>query len=189
MAKQSPTVPLFQITVKGPRPNRTVRFPINLAACSAGAAFMESNTPNKDQNDSGGCALSDGTKLFAGFVTRDVLAATAGSPTTPVPTYAELSTGGNPNLPFETAFSAGFEGSLEDAEMYEAEGVTFVSSGNGASDVTAATAIGTKLSFLGGVTCVAQTGQRAEFELAEVQVPSVAGNVRIRARKIYGVTV
>ena len=67
--------------------------------------------------------------------------------------------------------------------------MNYVSSGNGAHDITAGTAIGTKLSFYGGKTSVAQSGERAEFELAEIETPSVPGNIRIRARKIYGVTV
>jgi hypothetical protein len=190
MATQSPTYPFFQIIVKGPRPNRSVTLPIGLAAQFAGAPTME-GTPAADQDASGLIALSDGSKLFAGFITRDVLAAVNGVPAVPVPTYSELSTGGNPNLPFENAFSAGLEASIEDADQYEAEGVNMVSSGNGARDITAATAIGTALSFYVqangiSVTCVAQTGNYSEFQLAEIQTPSVAGNVRIRARKVYG---
>ena len=188
MAKQAPTYPLFQVIVKGPRPNRSVTLPLALAACGAGTAFME-GTPAADQDASGLVALHDGSKLFAGFITRPVLAAVNGAPAVPVPTLAELSTGGNPNIPYETDFSAGGEGSLEDAEQYEAEGVNYVSSGNGAHDITAGTAIGTTLSFYGGKTSVAQSGERAEFELAEIETPSVPGNIRIRARKIYGVTV
>lgn len=189
MPNQAPTYPLFQITRRGPRANKTVRLPLALAACFAGVAFIESNTPNKDQDESGGAALADGTRPFAGFITRDVLAAVNGAPAVPVPTYAELSTGGNPNLPYETAFSAGGEASLEDADEYEAEGAAFVSSGNGGRDITAATALGTKLSFYGGVTSVAQTNDIAEFELAEIQTASTPGNVRIRARRLYGVKV
>lgn len=187
MAKQAVTYPLFQIIKKGPRANKSVTIPLALAACSAGTAFME-GTPVADQDASGLCALSDGSKLFEGFITRDVLAAVGGVPAVPVPTFSELSTGDSPNIPYETAFSAGLEGTVEDADEYEAEGPLFVSSGNGGRDITNATAIGTKLSFTGGVTCIAQTGNRSEFELAEIQTPSVAGNVRIRARKIYGVT-
>ena len=187
MSKQAVTYPLFQIIRKGLRNNKTVTLPLALAACGAGTAFME-GVPPADQDASGLVALSDGSQLFAGFITRNVLAAVGGVPAVPVPTYSELSTGGNPNIPFETAFSAGLEGSLEDADEYEAEGVGYVSSGNGGRDITALTAIGTKLSFYGGVTCIAQSNNRAEFELAEIQTPSTPGNVRIRARKIYGVT-
>ncbi len=185
MSRQAVTYPLFQITKKGPRHNKSVTLPIGLAACSAGTAFMEGTAP-ADQDGSCVVALHTGTKLFAGFITRDVLAAIAGVPAVPTPTFAELSGG---NIGFETAFSAGLEGTIEDAEEYEAEGAAFVSSGNGARDISALTALGTKLSFTGGVTCVAQTGDRAEFELAEIETPSVSTNVRIRARKIYGVTV
>lgn len=185
MSQQAPTYPLFQIIRKGPRNNRSVTLPLTLAACSAGTAFME-GVPVADQDASALVALSDGTKLFAGFITRDVLAAVGGVPVVPTPTLAELSGSAAARIGFETQFSAGLEGSLEDADEYEAEGVA-LSSGNGARDLTALTAIGTKLSFYGGVTCIAQSTNRAEFELAEIQTPSVAGNLRIRARKIYGV--
>jgi hypothetical protein len=188
MAKQSPTLPLFQVIRRGARPNKTVTLPITLAACSAGTAFIEGNPP-KDQDASGVVALADGSEPFAGFVTRDVLAAVNGVPAVPVPTYAELSTGGNPNIPYETAFSAGTEASLEDADEYEAEGPSFVSSGNGGRDITAATALGTRLSFYNGVTCIAQTGNWSEYYLAEQETPSTPGNVRIRARRIAGTTV
>ena len=186
MSYQSPTYPLFQVIRRGPRPNKSVRLPITLAAKPAGTAFIESTNPNTDQDDSGGCALADGSLLFAGFITRDILAAVNGAPAVPAPTYAELSTGGTPDIPFETAFSAGLEGSLEDADEYEAEGPAFISSGNGAYDLTAATAIGTRCSFYNGVTCAAQSGQHAEYELAEIQTPSTPGNLRMRFRKIYG---
>ena len=185
MSNQAPTYPLFQVIRKGPRSNKTVQLPITLAAVPAGTAFIEA-TPSLDQDNSATVALSTGLKLFAGFITRDVLAAVNGVPAVPIPTLSELSTGGNPNIPFETQFSAGYEGSLEDADEYEAEGVALVSSGNGAYDVQTTTAIGTRLSFYNGVTCVAQAGQHSEFELAEIQTPSTPGNVRIRARKSYG---
>ena len=124
---------------------------------------------------------------FIGFITRPVLAAVNGAPAVPVPTYAELSTGGNPNIPFETAFSAGLEASLEDAEMYEAEGSDFIAgSGNGNRTLTSSTPIGSKLSFTGGKTCVAASGDISEYILAEIQTPSTPGNLRIRARKTYG---
>ena len=185
MPYQAPTYPLFQVIRKGPRTNKSVALPINLAACPAGTAFIEA-TPAYDQDASTAVALSSGTNMFAGFITRDVLAATGGVPTVPVPTYSELSSGASPNIPFETQFSAGFEGSLEDAEEYEAEGATLVSSGNGAYDVSNTTPIGTPLSFYQGKTCVAQAGQWTEFVLAEQMTPSVPGNVRIRARKTFG---
>ena len=70
-----------------------------------------------------------------------------------------------------------------------AEGPGYLSSGNGGRDVTAATAIGTKLSFYNGLTAVAQTGQQAEYILAAIETPVTPGNVRIRARRLYGVGV
>jgi len=184
--KQQPTYPLFQITIPGPRPNKSVRFPITLAACLAGTAFQESATPNTDQDDSGGVALATNLVPFAGFTTRDVLAAVNGVAAVPAPTFSELATSGDAaNLPFENPFSAGTEGSLQDAETYECEGTGFVSSGNGARDITAATAIGSKLTFFNGVTALAQTNDLSEFYLAEQQTPSVPGNVRIRCKRRY----
>lgn len=180
-----PVKPLFQVTRRGPRPNKTVTLPINLAACPAGTAFMEAAVPD-GQDASEVVAPSDGSKEFCGFITRDVLAAVGGVPAVPVPTYAELSIGMSPSLPLEAAFSAGLEGSVEDADEYEAEGTQFISSGNGNRDITADTAVGTRVSFYNGVTAVAQSGQRAEFYLAEIETPQVAGNVRARFQRIYG---
>ncbi len=178
-----PIKPLFQVIRRGPRPNKSVRLASNLSACPAGTAFIEASTPNKDQDDSGGCALSSGTRPFAGFITRDVIT------TVPTPTYSELSQGMPPSLPLETAFQAGYEASLEDADEYEAEGSDFITSSGGANDLTAATTVGTKCSFLSGKSCKATTGQVAEFEVAEIQTPVVTGNTRIRFRRIYGVTI
>lgn len=179
MSNQSPTIPLFQILFKGPRQNRTVTLPTGLT-CSAGTAFMDA-TPAADQDASGNVVVADGSKLFRGFVTRDVITSV------PTPTFSELSTAGDrPNIPFESQFQAGFEGTLEDANEFEAEG-PFLSSGNGAKDINAATAVGTPCSFVNGVVCVAATGQYAEFLLAEQQTPSIAGNVRCRFEKQYGI--
>jgi hypothetical protein len=176
--------PLFQVTRRGPRPNRSVALPITLAACSAGTAFMEA-TPSLDSSEA--VALADGSMEFLGFITRDILAAINGVPAVPVPTYAELSVGAAPSLPLETAFSAGLEGSLEDADEYEAEGPSFISSGNGGGrDLAANTPIGTRVSFYGGVTAIALSGQRAEFFLKEMQTPQVAGNLRMAFARIYG---
>jgi len=180
---QQPTKPLFQVTRRGPRPNRSVQLPITLAACPAGTAFMQA-TPAVDNSEA--VALADGSLEFLGFITRDLLAAVNGVPSVPVPTYAELSIGAAPSLPLETAFSAGLEGSLEDADEYEAEGTQFISSGNGGRDITANTVIGTRVSFYGGVTCVAQSTNRAEFYLKEFQTPQVAGNLRCSFARIYG---
>jgi len=186
MSNQAPSRPLFEVIRRGPRPNKTVTLPA-AATAPAGTAYQEASSTNAespaDQDFSGGCVLADGTRPFGGFVTREIIIGV------PVPTYAELSVGGNPSLPLETQFSAGGEGSLEDADEYVAEGTGYLSSGNGARDITNATAIGTKCSFYGGKTAAAQSGQVAEFELAEIQTPVVPGNVRARFRRLYGVTV
>ncbi|MDE2101796.1 MAG: hypothetical protein KGL39_31405 [Patescibacteria group bacterium] len=185
MANQAPVKPLFQVTRRGPRPNRSVSLPISLAACSAGTAFMSSATP-AGNDASEAVALADGSLEFLGFITRDVLAAVNGVPAVPVPTYAELSIGAAPSLPLETAFSAGLEGSLEDADEYEAEGA-FISSANGSGrDWAGNEAIGTRASFYAGQTCKGISGQRAEFALAEWTTPQVAGNIRGRFTRIYG---
>ena len=186
MANQAPVKPLFQVTRRGPRPNRSILLPLNLAACFAGTAFMEAAAP-AGQDASEVVALADGSKEFVGFITRDVLAAVNGVPAVPVPTYAELSVGAAPSLPMETAFSAGLEGSVEDADEYEAEGPAFISSGNGGGrDLAANTALGTRTSFYNGVTSIGLTGQRAEFYLAEWVTPQVPGNLRGRFARIYG---
>ena len=184
MANQPTVKPLFQVTRRGPRPNRSVSLPLTLAACSAGTAFMQA-TPSVDNSEA--VTPADGSLEFLGFITRDILAAVGGVPAVPVPTYAELSVGAAPSLPLETAFSAGLEGSLEDADEYEAEGPAFISSGNGGGrDLAANTAIGTRTSFYNGVTSIALSGQRAEFYLKEVQTPQVAGNLRFAFARIYG---
>ncbi|MDE2105479.1 MAG: hypothetical protein KGL39_50090 [Patescibacteria group bacterium] len=186
MANQAPVKPLFMVTRRGPRPNRSVSLPIALAACSAGTAFMSAATP-AGNDASEAVALADGSLEFLGFITRDILAAVNGVPAVPVPTYAELSIGAAPSLPLETAFSAGLEGSLEDADEYEAEGSAFISSGNGGGRDWAGTeAIGTRASFYAGTTCKAITGQRAEYALAEWITPQVTGNLRARFNRIYG---
>jgi len=188
---QAPSRPLFQVIRRGPRPNKSVTLPAGITV-SAGTAYQEASGANvqtpADQDFSGGVVLADGTRPFAGFVTRDVAVGV------PVPTYSELSVGGNPSLPLETKFQAGGEGSLEDADEYECEGSEFISSGTGSSsgtgarDISPASAIGSVCSFYNGRTAIAAAGQYGEFELAEIQVPSIPGNMRARFRRIYGVT-
>jgi hypothetical protein len=147
---------------------------------------MEAAAP-AGQDGSEVVVLADGSKEFAGFITRDVLAAVNGVPAVPMPTYAELSVGAAPSLPLETAFSAGLEGSVEDADEYEAEGANFLSLANGSGmDWAANTAVGTRASFYNGVTSVAISGDRAEFYLAEWITPQVPGNLRGRFARIYG---
>jgi hypothetical protein len=187
MANQSVVKPQFMVTRRGSRPNKSVTLNINLAAQSAGAAFMEDASAPNGQDASELVTLATGAKPFAGFVTRDVLAATGGVPTVPMPTYSELSEGMSPSLPLETQFSAGTEGSVEDAEEYEAESSVFLSSANGGGrDFTGATPIGTRCSFYNGVTCIAVTGQVAEYYLAEWETPQTTGNLRGRFVRIYG---
>jgi hypothetical protein len=177
----NPTNPLFQILHRNAaRPNKSVTLPSG--ASSAGIAYVE-DTPAADQDGSRLVKLADGVRPFSGFITRDVIVGT------PTPEFAELAASGDaPDLPMESAFSGGGEGSLEDADEYEAEGPTYISSGNGAQDILPGTAVGTKCSFLNGKTCKAASGQVAEYELAEQLVPAVAGNVRCRFRRLAGVT-
>ena len=166
--------------------NRSVTLPLNTAACSAGAAFMQATAP-AGNDASEGVILADGTKGFLGFITRNVLAAIAGAPAVPVPLYAELAVGAAPSLPLETSFSAGLEGSVEDADEYEAE-TPFLCSGSGASyDITADTPLLTRCSFKAGMTCIASgSGIRAEFYLSEIVTAQVSGSVRGRFVRLYG---
>ncbi|MGB8296410.1 MAG: hypothetical protein WCG85_13365, partial [Polyangia bacterium] len=62
------------------------------------------------------------------------------------------------------------------------------SGANAAKTITGATAIGTKVSYLGGQFCVAQTGQYAEWYLAQILPPSRPdlNTFRVRLTMIAG---
>ncbi len=85
----------------------------------------------------------------------------------------------------ETPFTAGREGSLDQADVLVVEGDDYImSSGTGAVDTN--TAVETKLSFKEGRLYAAQTGDYAQFRLAKQLTPETEGNTRIRVEKIDG---
>lgn len=113
--------------------------------------------------------LADGSKPFAGFLTRNTVVGG--------PVLGDVIYPGRLELPFETSGP----GSFEFAEEVEAEGATFVDAG-----ITAGTALKTPLTFTAGKFAVAGSGNLVEYELVEKQTPVVVGNIRIRARAVYG---
>jgi hypothetical protein len=113
--------------------------------------------------------LADGTKPFAGFLTRNTV---VGGPALPDVIYP-----GRLELPFETSGP----GSFEMAEEFEAEGATYID-----GSITAGTPLKTPLTFAAGKAAAAGAGKLVEYELVELPIPVVAGNVRIRARAVYG---
>lgn len=162
---------LFQILRRGARQNKSLIVPA--VAQSMGTAFQESAT-------AGTAELADGTKPFAGFVTRDIATAL------PTPSIAELT--GQGAQPLEQPFLGGYEAGLEDAEEFVAEGADFIYSGTG--QITAATALKSKCGFKNGQIRVAQTGEYAEFMLVEKQTVEVStNNVRGRFERIHGVVI
>ena len=165
---------LFEITREGLRPNKSLTMPA--AACVIGTFMIE------DSANPGVAKLADGTKPVGGAVERAVIVGV------PVPTFAEMA-GGMIGLPAHSPYSTGEEGSLRDADEYVAEGSDYVSSVGGATDITPATAVGTKTSFRAGKTSKAATGDYSEFYIAEQLTPTVAGNTRIRLRRMAGVIV
>lgn len=153
-------------TVSGTLPN---------AAYPRGKAMMIS-----DVSDAGARTLVLAEGKCDGFLTRDVRTGT-------VPrTSDELLF---PNSSLETPFLAQKEGTLEDADEFEAEGSDFLKTGAGTGQITGATAAGTKLSFESGVLYVAQEGDVAQYELIAQMTPEVDGGVRIWVKKIAGYVV
>jgi hypothetical protein len=151
---------LFNITKRSPRPVNSLLTPATAAI--RGIAMQESAT-------AGTAELADGTKVFAGFMTRP---SQVGGPA-----LGDVIYPGRLELPFAT----GEEGTFEFAEEVVAEGAGYVDSG-----ITGSTALKTPLMFAAGLFAVATSGHFAEFELVELPTPDVAGNVRIRARIIPG---
>jgi hypothetical protein len=172
-----PITSLFEITKRSPRPYRSLVAP--LGAAGRGTAYIE------DPANPGSAKLADGTLPIAGFVTRPIL---AGGPT--------LADAIMPNR-IELPFSDGTQGngddgmiSLEQAEEVQAESYDgssgYLYSGSGALTITAATPINTRCSFTNGKFCIAQSTQVAEYYLAEIMTPQIAGNVRGRFTLIEG---
>jgi hypothetical protein len=155
---------LFEITKKSPRPVNTLLTP---------AVPAVRGTPMQESATAGQAELADGTKPFAGFMTR---ASQVGGPV-----LGDVIYPGRLELPFAT----GEEGSFEFAEEMVAEGADYISS-DGTVGITAATALKTPCSFVGGKFAKAATGQFVEFVLVELPTPELAGNVRARFRATPG---
>jgi hypothetical protein len=161
-----PNPSTFEITKRSPRPYRSLLLPAS-AAATRGTAYIE------DTANPGKAKLADGTLPIAGFVTRPVL---VGGPT--------INDAIMPNR-IELPFADGDYGSFEHAEEAEAETygeqLYSGSGGNAAKTITAATPIGTKCSFVGGMFSVAQSNQVAEYYLAEIKPAALPTN-SFRAR-------
>jgi len=170
---------LFEI-VRGPSPRKTKSITMPAAPCLIGTSFIE------DFANPGVAKLADGTQPAIGFITRDLITGV------PLPTIGELA-GGMIALPAVSPFSTGLDGSTEDADEYICEGPDYIYSAGGASDLTAANvAAGVPLSFRGGKTSKAVSGDYSEYVVQEVLTPLNIGNAygtgypRIRARRVAG---
>ncbi|HEX3800260.1 MAG TPA: hypothetical protein VH413_16310 [Verrucomicrobiae bacterium] len=145
----------FEIRRRSPMPLITLVTPTG-TGYPIGTAMQESAT-------AGTAELADGTKVFAGFMTRQSI---VGGPTL-----------GDDIFPgrLQLGVAAGDPDSFERGEEIECEGASYVDAG-----ITGSTALKTPLSFAAGKFCVAGSGQYAQFELVELPAPVTAGNVRIR---------
>lgn len=151
----------FEIVRSSPREHRNLTAPAGAAL--VGTAYQESAV--------GGVAeLADGTKPLAGFVTRGISVS-------------------GPSLEndfwpgrLENDFAASKEISLEHAEEIEAEGDDYLATSGGGGQITAGTALGTKLSFVNGKLCVQDGGTQYPFYVlvAKDLTPETEGNLRIR---------
>lgn len=151
---------LFEITRRSPRPVRSGLTPA--AAAIRGIAMQESAV-------AGTMELADGSKPFAGFMTRPTVVGG--------PVLGDIVYPGRLELPFAT----GEEGSWEFAEEVEAEGSTYLDAA-----LIAAPTLKAPLTFTAGKFDLAAAADLAEFVLVESMTPMVAGNVRIRAVPIDG---
>ncbi|HEV2330568.1 MAG TPA: hypothetical protein VGY56_17445 [Verrucomicrobiae bacterium] len=169
---------LFEITKRSFVPFNSLTTPQPDASLATGTVVNPRGVAFQFDSTDGQAVMADGTKAFAGFITRYTKV--------DGPTLEDVVYPGRTELPFV----AGGPASFEYAEEVEVEGPPGVNStyviGTGASAISAATAAETKLSFSGGAFCVAQTGQDAEFILVAQMTPEVTGNIRFRARKITG---
>jgi len=187
-----PNPSTFEVTKRSSRPTRSLAGVTGLNA-ARGIAFIE------DPANPGFAKLADGTLPIAGFVTRNVQ---VGGPTIAdaiLPNRIELAFADTDFLSFELAEEVQCEGygpiaTLAGGAATGGQVLTngvpmaggavqtgtvqwgaFLYSGSGANaakTITGATAIGTKVSYVGGQFCVAQTGQFAEWYLAQILPPS-----------------
>ncbi len=159
MSKPLPNI--FEITRRSPRPVNMLLSPL-ATAYPRGTALQESAT-------AGTAELADGSKPFAGFLTRDTVVGG--------PVLGDIIYPGRLELPTAT----GDECSLEFGEEVEAEGANFID-----SSITGATALKTPCSFAAGKFATASSGNFVEFVLVAIETPAVTGNVRGRFRVIPG---
>jgi hypothetical protein len=186
-----PTPSTFEVTKRSSRPTRSLAGVTGLNA-ARGIAFIE------DPANPGCAKLADGTLPIAGFITRN---AQVGGPTIAdaiLPNRLELPFADTDFQSFELAEEvqcegygaiAALAGGAATGGQVLTNGVpmaggavqtgtvqwgAFLYSGSGANaakTITGATAIGTKVSYVGGQFCVAQTGQYAEWYLAQILAP------------------
>lgn len=168
----------FEITKRSRRPNYSLpNTPAPNGALAdgtiqtpRGVAFQQDNADPLGQT----AKLAAGTSPILGFVTRHIMKGG--------PQLADSIYPGRIDLPT----IAGQEASFEYAEEVEAEGTDYIS-GTGLYAITSATALNTKLSFLNGQFCVAQSGQLSEFILVGQLTPQDdTNNCRILARRTAG---
>jgi len=187
-----PNPSTFEVTKRSSRPIRSLSGVTGLNA-ARGIAFIE------DPANPGFAKLADGTLPIAGFITRN---AQVGGPSIAdaiLPNRLELPFADTDFQSFEQAEEIQAEGygsiaTLGSAATTGGQAITaggnvggvgaqagtvqwgaFLYSGTGANaakTLTAATAIGTKVSYIGGQFSVAVAGQVAEFYLAQVLPPS-----------------
>ena len=164
--KERETIMLFELLKRSPRPVVSLLTPASgqgYALPMSGLIGYMRGTPMQESATAGQAELADGSKPFAGFMTRD-------------------SQGGGgvlgdmiyPNR-LELPFVAGEDGSFEFAEEVVAEGANLIDAG-----LTAATPLKTAISFAAGKFAVAISGQDAQFVLVGLPAPETAGSVRAR---------
>jgi len=117
------------------------------------------------------------TGKFNGFVNRDVRLTAGLTDTEHLRGYG-----------LETPYEAGKSGSIELAKEVEVEGDEFIL-GSGTGEITAATAVATKLSFVGGKFRVAQSADYAYFKLVKQMTPTDGGACRLYVEAIDGILV
>jgi len=203
-----PNPSTFEVTKRSSRPTRSLTGVTGLNA-ARGIAFIE------DPANPGFAKLADGSLPIAGFITRN---AQVGGPTVAdaiLPNRIEMPFADTDFQSFELAEEIQAEGygALATLASNVATGgqvITaanavagsavqtgtvqwgaFLYSGSGANaakTITGATAIGTKVSYIGGQFCVAQTGQYAEWYLAQILPPSRPdlNTFRVRLTMIAG---
>jgi hypothetical protein len=139
----------------------------NISLKSPGTAYPRGTAMQTADNGTD-MELCDGTKPYAGFLTRETV---VGGPVLADHVYP-----GRLELPF----TAGDEASLEKAEQFEAEGTDFLDAA-----LIASNAVDTEIALIGGKAKAAAQGNYVEFIVAAVLTPQDSDNtVRLRFEKI-----